>query len=406
MILGLVFLVAVAGAIVSGIYYWQTVSQIPPVAQFPVHKDEMAGWKTYTNTEYGFEFKYPVEWGDVVIKDGNRKDENEGCDGPFGEYSASDSILLYDQEITFSKFPNLSDSGAPNSKSFIEGGFQLTKYDPKNPMLYYCKSSNSGVDLVKDRQKLINYPEGTIQTDSLVKKSIKTISGFKVLYYPDWYDPLGTSISQFNKFYSNNLLVQGGMSFTPYYNSPEELDLESNFKCKDGDKYGQCGLSKWVRESSLAIPVRVAFDTFDQILSTFKFVEPAAAVDTSTWKTYTNTEYGFQLIFTDAWVGYKVEKTTQSYDSHQYIEYLIQVPTSDSAYKTGYAIPFSISVYPLSMLKYLSADDHARAMNAKLGQDDTHLFTNADGIWQDIPTDYRGKNLEINEVKSSFKFTK
>src|SRR3989344_484157 len=60
MILGLVFLVVVLGAIVSGIYYWQTVSQIPPVAQFPVHKDEMAGWKTYTNTEYGFEVKYPT----------------------------------------------------------------------------------------------------------------------------------------------------------------------------------------------------------------------------------------------------------------------------------------------------------------------------------------------------------
>jgi len=58
-------LIVSSGAIVSGIYYWQTVSQIPPVAQFPVHKDEMAGWKTYTNTEYGFEFKIPKDWEEL-----------------------------------------------------------------------------------------------------------------------------------------------------------------------------------------------------------------------------------------------------------------------------------------------------------------------------------------------------
>src|SRR3990167_7711464 len=62
MILGIVFLVVVLAAIVSGIYYWQTTSQIPPVAQFPVHKDEMAGWKTYSNVQYGYELKYPVDW--------------------------------------------------------------------------------------------------------------------------------------------------------------------------------------------------------------------------------------------------------------------------------------------------------------------------------------------------------
>jgi len=62
MIVGYVFLFAILAAAVSGIYYWQTVRQIPSSVQFPVHKDVTASWKTYTNTQYGFEFKYPSDW--------------------------------------------------------------------------------------------------------------------------------------------------------------------------------------------------------------------------------------------------------------------------------------------------------------------------------------------------------
>lgn len=58
-ILGIVFLLAVAGVAVAGIYYWQTVRQIPAVVDLPVHKNFDADWKTYTNSQYGFEFKYP-----------------------------------------------------------------------------------------------------------------------------------------------------------------------------------------------------------------------------------------------------------------------------------------------------------------------------------------------------------
>lgn len=62
MILGVVFLIAALAAIVAGIYYWQTTSGIPSSFQAPIHKDSTQNWKTYTNTEYGFEFKYPSNW--------------------------------------------------------------------------------------------------------------------------------------------------------------------------------------------------------------------------------------------------------------------------------------------------------------------------------------------------------
>ncbi|MEO8065324.1 MAG: hypothetical protein ABI643_00520 [Candidatus Doudnabacteria bacterium] len=49
------------GAIAAGAYYYQ-VSQSEPVIIPPVHHekvDTMANWKTYTNDQYGFSFKYP-----------------------------------------------------------------------------------------------------------------------------------------------------------------------------------------------------------------------------------------------------------------------------------------------------------------------------------------------------------
>lgn len=62
-ILGVVFLLAVAGAAVAGVYYWQTVRNIPQSVTLPVHTEKVdptANWKTYTNDQYGFEFKYPA----------------------------------------------------------------------------------------------------------------------------------------------------------------------------------------------------------------------------------------------------------------------------------------------------------------------------------------------------------
>jgi|GEM_PF-1797879 hypothetical protein len=53
-----------AAAAFAGIYYWQTSSNLPQINFFPVHHQQASttNWKTYTNSQYGFEFKYPNAW--------------------------------------------------------------------------------------------------------------------------------------------------------------------------------------------------------------------------------------------------------------------------------------------------------------------------------------------------------
>jgi hypothetical protein len=86
--LGIIFLFAVIAATVSGIYYWQTVSQIPASVEFPVHKDITANWKTY-NVQNAFEIKYP---SNLELKE-NDPDQQSRSGGLYISYA---KILLDD----------------------------------------------------------------------------------------------------------------------------------------------------------------------------------------------------------------------------------------------------------------------------------------------------------------------
>ena len=60
--LAYIFIIAAISAAVSVIYYWQTVRSLPTSYDPIIHKDPTANWKTYTNDQYGFSFKYPSDW--------------------------------------------------------------------------------------------------------------------------------------------------------------------------------------------------------------------------------------------------------------------------------------------------------------------------------------------------------
>lgn len=61
-VLGYIFIFAVIAATVSVLYFQQVKQESLVNVPTSVHKDLAANWKTYTNTKYGFEFKYPQNW--------------------------------------------------------------------------------------------------------------------------------------------------------------------------------------------------------------------------------------------------------------------------------------------------------------------------------------------------------
>ena len=58
-----VITILVIALVLVGVYFGFIKKDVQaPISNEPVSTNETADWKTYTNTEYGFEFKYPQEW--------------------------------------------------------------------------------------------------------------------------------------------------------------------------------------------------------------------------------------------------------------------------------------------------------------------------------------------------------
>ncbi len=57
-----IFLLVLAGGAYSAIWWWGKQQVVVPSPTL----DLIADWQTYTNTQYGFEFKYPMSW---VVKE-------------------------------------------------------------------------------------------------------------------------------------------------------------------------------------------------------------------------------------------------------------------------------------------------------------------------------------------------
>ena len=63
---GIIIILAVAVILFGGVFAWQYYStknpNIPAFAKSYGVAKQTAGWKTYTNSEYGFEIKYPDDF--------------------------------------------------------------------------------------------------------------------------------------------------------------------------------------------------------------------------------------------------------------------------------------------------------------------------------------------------------
>lgn len=123
--LGITFIVAVLAAIVAGVYFWQAGSLDFENWQLPNHKSTTANWKTYANSEYEFEFKYPNDF--IIYVSGNLPGVIPPCD------LENNVICSY---YIGNRYKNTN---------FVSAGFYMTYNDRVSENLCGKQVSNSGI---------------------------------------------------------------------------------------------------------------------------------------------------------------------------------------------------------------------------------------------------------------------
>lgn len=119
--------------------------------------------------------------------------------------------------------------------------------------------------------------------------------------------------------------------------------------------------------------------------------------------TYHNEEYGFNVRLSSPWEGYRVIKKEYTDENNVEYAYLyFQVPIEDQEYGdgSGYASPFTISVFPEKIWKEIKEDSgpHGKYIAEKDGK----VFTFSG--WQDTPMELMYFDFKIDKIIESFKF--
>lgn len=118
---------------------------------------------------------------------------------------------------------------------------------------------------------------------------------------------------------------------------------------------------------------------------------PASSSGVVSGDLYNNKQFGFDLTFNSAWKGYTVSQRTE--DKVEAV-YDFSIPTKDTNYKNGYAVPLTIKVYS-------PANYPTNSQLTKIKQTDAYIF--AYTIWEQAPSDSAITEKDIANVISTFK---
>ncbi len=243
-------IILATAAICAGVVYYldQPISDLGPITIHHVVKTavtpsfgtssssiDISGWQTYTNSQYGFELKYPVDWQDVngtgqgeildIVYQRNKATHAEGVG-----YSYPGEIFL--RGIT--KKSILVPYGSTPPANFLDFAKEYDVSGLDNQGNVVPLMAIDGHQAVQ-----INAPDNLTGPDKGLVPNI-------------------------------TLLID--------YSSDSVIWVEVNYFYENKDYVSK---------------------TFNQILSTFKFIAPVtpptAQTDTSGWKTYTNSHDGYQI---------------------------------------------------------------------------------------------------------------
>ena len=220
LILGIVFLTVVIAAAVSVIYYLQ-VKNIYIDTTPIVHRDPTKDWKTYTNTGYGFEFKYPKEW---VLKDNTNPDDCTSSDCIKQNPSYDIKVSFINEMIFSSTYCSANPSDIPRCEGGIDWGINGDE-------AFVMKGKTGGQGIIE-----LWLPNVTEDRKGVFRQVISTL-----------------------KFIESDIVYCGGIGI-PWVKCPT-----TGYICELEGSYPD---AKTICKKQ---------------------------VETSTWKTYTNKQFGFEF---------------------------------------------------------------------------------------------------------------
>ncbi len=237
-----IILIIVVAAIAAGIIYYANLpfADYSPISihhktktqsSTTTAKEDLKDWKTYKNDEYGFEFHYPKY---LYLK--------EPKDLKFHYFNKESSmvVILENTKLELLRSGGLLPDNAQPGVNVAMDGYDIIIEVRPNPqrlsLRQWANQNIEGADTISDSQ----------------------LAGLPALEY----------------IFSD----VGGYNGILFENNNSVYDMIISPACE-----ADCGQKIFDEQQQV----------YKEILSTFKFTQPQ--VDTSTWKTYRNEEYGFEF---------------------------------------------------------------------------------------------------------------
>ena len=124
------------------------------------------------------------------------------------------------------------------------------------------------------------------------------------------------------------------------------------------------------------------------------------------WRTYTNSDYGFNLTFGDKWSGYTVTKSTPS--GTELANYAFELPSNDGNFisqtKTTFPV-FNVKVYNTADFQAIDRSHPTPSLPTAISSSNGKTFAYV--MSTQWPSDWKlsgGTNGDVQTVTSTFKF--
>ncbi len=367
-------------------------------------EDETADWKTYRNEEIGFEMKHPKFWlvekhdisGIIYVTTEDIEEMRKSYSGDMPDlmtinvYQSTEEFLkeynyknfeLIDIEDYLDKYSNIVDSPIENVELFNVAGIKGHRANVRD----FGGGINYYIQVNEHVYVIWFFAGGEYSSEEFFSQIISTFKfiekdetadwqtyrneeyGFEVKY-PDFFSAIEKSYGKEVLFIAENkyACVTNIEIFEENIDSYDE-SLQSNemtkiISKKDiflNDYKGREIRSETSEMGLLDICILLFHNSktykicsceeadmeeiFDQILSTFKFIEKDETAD---WKTYRNEEYGFKVKYPEYWNNIIVNESRDFLNKESAVTLLFEnFPERNNPRFVGYSEGINIKIY-------------------------------------------------------------